>query len=412
MAIKINGVGKRHTMLHNGALLKKGYHNSKVELWASGSTVLYCVDTNENYAESVSNGASCLNPTKFVPEKSGWTFVGWREDGAASSDVLTSKVMGTESITLYAVFKKKVTVTYYNDTKDKSSTIDYAYYNNGNVKKAAFSLHQSSKDGWNPIGWSESTEGNGTILYANEARFERDSDVTLYGVYLQTIYVTYDGNGATSGGVAKESRVRAYNSSDKYYNPEVVLPGNGFTRRGYTFTKWAMGSADGTRYDVGAKVTISGDTTFYARWTSNGYTWVNNYVGVGEQLEITISKAENVLYKYPVGTVLSEFKVESDRSWDDQVSILDFYTNTVGTRGCKTMVIRFNDFWGARGSSDYLMVCSPSGAVLGVIHPQQYGTTQAIDVSSADEVYICCTMGAWAYNTPAHCKIEQIVLTN
>ena len=73
-------------------------------VWGSGSSVTYVVDTNKAYSEDVLNGDSVLSPKTFTPTKDGYTFVGWRKDKTASASVLTSLVMDTDPITLYAVF--------------------------------------------------------------------------------------------------------------------------------------------------------------------------------------------------------------------------------------------------------------------------------------------------------------------
>lgn len=189
MAILRNGSVKKYAFLHNGTKLKKALHNSTTVLWKAGSTVTYYVDTNTVYTEEVDSEASCLSPKTFTPAKSGWTFVGWREDKTASSSVLTSKVMGDSPITLYAVFRVAVTLA-------------------------------------------------------------------------------YAGNGATSGSTASQSGYRYYNNGNAA-NPSFTLKANGFAKTNYTFTKWAIGSASGTQYAVGASVTLTANTTFYAVWMAS-----------------------------------------------------------------------------------------------------------------------------------------------
>ena len=102
MATKRNGSLSKYMMLHNGNRLKKGYHNSNKEIWSAGNIVTYVAD-GVSYPEEKENGANCLSPTSFVPTKSGCTFMGWCED--ASGNILTEKVMDSDPIILYAVFK-------------------------------------------------------------------------------------------------------------------------------------------------------------------------------------------------------------------------------------------------------------------------------------------------------------------
>ncbi len=326
------------------------------KIWSAGSTVTYMVDTNVSYTEEVDSDASCLSPKTFTPSKAGWSFVGWREDRTASASVLGSKVMADSPVTLYAVFRAGVTVTYYNNSTSASSTSGYRYYNNGSVVNPSFQLTQTSSSGWTARGWSTSNQGNAGITYANGAAFTRDSNVTLYGLYQQSITVTYynnstsasrttgtrywapagyinpsftltqaglsgwtargwstgtagnsgitynngaaftrdsnttlygmyqqtitlsyNGNGASGGSTAAQSGTRYYNSNGATVNPSFTLRANGFARTNYSFAAWALGSAGGTQYKTGTSVTLTANTTFYAYWmptagTAFGYT--------------------------------------------------------------------------------------------------------------------------------------------
>ena len=112
-------------------------------LYSSGNTVTYYVDSNVSYQERVDYEATCLSPTTFTPSKSGYTFVGWREDKTASSSVVSSKVMGNDPINLYAVFKKTITLSYNGNGATGGSTASQTgtqYYNNGNVANPSFTL--------------------------------------------------------------------------------------------------------------------------------------------------------------------------------------------------------------------------------------------------------------------------------
>lgn len=270
-------------MMSGDAKVKRAYAGD-IKIYSSGSIVTYYVDARLSYQEEVDEGESCLSPKSFTPAKSGWEFVGWRQDTAANGSVLFSKVMGDEPVTLYAVFRKAVTVTYYNNSTTASSTSGYIYYNNGNVVNPSFTLTQAAKSGWTVRGWSTGTAGNSGITYNNGVSFTRDSNVTLYGMYYQTITLSYGGNGATGGSTAAQTGTRYFNSNNNIANPSFTLSSNSFTKTGYTFTKWALGSASGTQYAAGASVTLSSSTTAYAIWIANahyftplnGVTWSNS----------------------------------------------------------------------------------------------------------------------------------------
>ncbi|MCM1192031.1 MAG: InlB B-repeat-containing protein [Butyrivibrio sp.] len=73
------------------------------QIYPSGTTCTY-ICNGVIYQEEIEEGESCLAPTSFTPEKSGLIFLGW-SSSEGSAKVLESLVMGTEPVTLYAVFK-------------------------------------------------------------------------------------------------------------------------------------------------------------------------------------------------------------------------------------------------------------------------------------------------------------------
>lgn len=71
--------------------------------------------------------------------------------------------------------------------------------------------------------------------------------------------ITYDGNGSTGG-----------STSDTTGNGTVTLRANGFTKTGYTFSKWNTNAAGtGTDYNASTSYTLSSSVTLYAKWTEN-----------------------------------------------------------------------------------------------------------------------------------------------
>ncbi len=260
--------------------LKKGYIGDR-RVYSAGNVVTYNVSPGVSYQEEVDSDASVLSPTSFTPSLSGWTFVGWRTDTAASGSVLTSKTMGDDPITLYAVFRQTVTVIFYNGSTKATSSVGYRYYNNGNTVHPSFAPQQAALSGWTARGWSTGTAGNSGIYSNNGATFTISSgtSLTLYGMYYQTITLSYTGNGATSGSTAAQYGTRYYNSNGNVVNPSVSLRTNGFGKTNYYFTAWAIGSASGTQYAPGRTVALSQNTVFYACWHINMYTITYRYNG-------------------------------------------------------------------------------------------------------------------------------------
>lgn len=272
-------IGTKKAKLYKGNTIIKQVYLGAKQVYPSGNTVTYMVDSNVSYAEEVDEGASCLSPKTFTPSKSGWTFVGWREDRTASGSVLTSKVMGDVAITLYAVFRVGVTVTYYNNAATASHTSGYRYYNNGNTANPSFTLSQAARSGWSTRGWSTSIAGNGGITYNNATAFTITSNITLYGMYQQAVTLSYNGNSATSGSMAAQTGTVYYNSNGNTTAASLTVKANGFSRTNFMFVNWALGSTESSiRYSAGNAISLTANATLYAIWKMTT-TAVFNYTG-------------------------------------------------------------------------------------------------------------------------------------
>lgn len=260
----------------------KRVYAGNVKIYSSGNVVTYKVDANISYTEEVDSDASCLSPKTFNPTKSGWEFLGWREDATANGTVLSSKIMADSPVTLYAVFRQTIKVIYYNNSTSPSGTLGYRYYNNGAVVNPSFTLTQASRSGWTARGWSTGTAGNSSITYNNGAEFTRDSNITLYGMYQQNITVTYYNNSTTA---STTSGTRYYNSNGAVVNPSFTLTqaagDGGGTARGWSTTN--KGDATIT-YNNGATFTRDSNVTLYGLYqktitlttVANGVTSTKN----------------------------------------------------------------------------------------------------------------------------------------
>lgn len=252
---------KLKNITYNGQKVKKWNHNG-VRIYNAGSTVTYYVDTNTAYTEEVDSEASCLSPKTFTPTKSGWNFVGWRENNTASSEILTDKIMGDSPITLYAVFKQDVTCTFIsNGTQTATGT---RYYNNNNVADASVTAPSGQVySGWTWRGWSAAgdTTAAGTVAYNNGSTISGlTSNATFYGLHYLTLTLTYYNGSATA---SSTSGYRYYNAAGNYSNPSFTMTQaviSGWTARG-----WAMSSA--AEADImhknGDTITLTGNATIY-----------------------------------------------------------------------------------------------------------------------------------------------------
>lgn len=264
-----------------GSLKVKKIYKGTAQVYSSGNIVTYHVDTGITYQEEVDEGASCLSPKTFIPAKSGWTFVGWRSDASANANVHQSLGMGDDPVVLYAVFRQAVTVTYYNGSTAASSTSGYRYYNSGNIANPSFTLTQAALSGWTARGWSASGAANGGIAYANGAAFTRDSSITLYGMYQQTIALTTVANGSSS----TQYGTRYYNSNGNSINPVFTVSTPSLS--GANWLGWCN-SAGTVLYSSISNLALSASTTLYSgfKYPDSGphtLTWTAASTKPGEE---------------------------------------------------------------------------------------------------------------------------------
>lgn len=231
-------------------------------VYTAGNTVTYYIDSNIMYQEEVDADDTVLSPKTFTPAKDGWEFVGWRQDTTASSSVLTSLTMGDDPLTLYAVFRQAVTVTYYNGNTTKQTSTGYRYYNNGNTVNPSFSIAQTTLSGWTARGWSTATTGNGAISYTAISNTAFSANTTLYGMYQQTITLTLYNGSATA---SKPTGIRYYNSgSGAVVNPTFTVAAT--TISGWTFRGWSTSNAGNgaISYNAISNTAFAANTTLYA----------------------------------------------------------------------------------------------------------------------------------------------------
>ena len=268
--------------IYKGTIKIGKIYKGSTLVYQSAFKITYYIDTNNSKTENRRTGENCLASLSFTPSKSGYIFVGWRTDNQANSSVLSSKIVEKNAITLYAVFKKDITVTYYNNSTTASTSTKSQYYNNGNIANPSFALTQTASSGWTARGWSTSNKGNASITYNNGATFSRDSNITLYGLYQQTITVTYYNNSTTA---ASTNGIR-YWAPAGYINPSFTL--NQAAKSGWTARGWSTSSSGngGITYNNGAAFTRDSSITLYGLYQQtitltlyNGSTTANTKTG-------------------------------------------------------------------------------------------------------------------------------------
>ncbi|MCM1027117.1 MAG: InlB B-repeat-containing protein, partial [Roseburia sp.] len=265
----------------------------------------------------------------------------------------------------------------------------------------SFTLTQAALSGWAARGWSTGTAGNSGITYSNGVAFTRDSNVTLYGMYYQTITLYYNGNGNTGGSTANQTGTRYYNSNGNVTNPSFTLSANGFAKTGYTFSAWALNG--GTQYSAGASVTLAASATMYAVWTYVGapfyivdkYTCQDNYANA-----ITWS-------------MVSGSNVSKVRTWTAGMYGSTVYgTSTGGNCGFKAKSSAINTN-GNRTLSISAGSSNEGGQITvnGITQTPSQLTTNTWDISGLTTFNIEFYAGAWELSGDPYMQFGKIYLS-
>ena len=153
----------------------------------------------------------------------------------------------------------KVTIYYMVDTNKSYSE---SYYKGDNITNPTSFI--PTKSGYEFVGWRVTTEPNSDVLEAKPA----EKAITLYALFKKNVVLSFNGNNHTSGSITSMNGDSYYNNG---YVSEAVftLPsGSAFTKAGYQFNGWALGSASGTKYSAGSTIKITENKTMYATWTA------------------------------------------------------------------------------------------------------------------------------------------------
>ncbi len=180
--------------------------------------------------------------------RSGYTFMGW-DTGASThtADWTSGNKAPTANTTYYAVWKSNTTNTREVTGSPATGSGSYTVSFNGNTSTGGSTASLTGS-----ISYTYKRTQSYKLQYNYNLSSSKEVDSSYGSNYLDT----------TSYGT-------------------VTLPDNGFTKTGYHFDHWALGSATGTAYDEGDSYRGSGNTTFYAVWEINTYTVTINVNGTG-----------------------------------------------------------------------------------------------------------------------------------
>ena len=254
------------TAVTDGEQLTDARGKSLKEYDKDEAIILYAVfEANANKVTFDANGGTGSMPKQIIHTdeiaklsantftKQGYTFVGWATapDGRKECNDTQSIKMGTESFTLYAVWKAKINTIRFdaNGGSGEAFSQDIATDETRVLTKNTY-----TKNGYAFVGWA--TTPSGAIAYADQASYTMGTDAsyTLYAVWKLADYaISYDLQGGTN-----------HSQNPATYTIEDTITLQSPTREGYTFAGWTNGG----KIEKGS----TGSKTFTANWKANSYT--------------------------------------------------------------------------------------------------------------------------------------------
>lgn len=209
-----------------------------------------------------------LSSTK--PTRTGYTFMGWGT-GSGTTTIVSYNAGSTyttnSAITLYAIWKKDITLTFdSNGGTGQPSSQSATVYNATTSSEFTIPTTQPTRTGYTFKGWGTSSNSV-TISYSPGDIITLTSSTTLYAVWqLKTYTITYHGN----GGIGVPS------SQIKTYGVNLTISTVEPTRSGYKFLGWStQNNTDTPTYLSGGTITTNANMTLYAVWEQLGIAYIN-----------------------------------------------------------------------------------------------------------------------------------------
>jgi uncharacterized repeat protein (TIGR02543 family) len=216
--------------------------------------------------------------------KGGWTFLGWNTDKDAE-EALASLTMGSQNVTLYAIFSKELTATF----KDAAgeSTDSVTIYNTQDRGQITFPA-QGAYDGWETRGWTTGSDPDAQVTNQDGENFDISGNITFYGLYQRDVTLSYDPDGGSTTPADQVSPQYANAKAIDSHTAVKFYLRDSVTKTGYSFKGWKPGSK--AVQAAGTQVSIFEDTTAVAVWEAGTYLITFDYQsGYGSPESKTVS---------------------------------------------------------------------------------------------------------------------------
>ena len=254
----------------------------------------------------------------YAGSRSGWTFVGWATSTGTTSVAYEAGDRiyvgsSSESINLYAVYKKETTIYCYfikgntgaiasnsrtkiqyrvNVSKTSYST---GYYNDIVLPtfdsiNSTISTSTPNRE-WSAIGWNKTTTAEAPDYSPGQSVSSDRITGDLYAIYSNECSIAYNANGG-SGTMSKQTGTGYYNAYGKYTGVTFTIKDCTFNPpSGKRFGSWNQ-KADGSGTTYSSSVTTSYNIILYAIWVKarpSNWSWSTTGISKGSSMAYTQS---------------------------------------------------------------------------------------------------------------------------
>ena len=309
----------------DGSLVLKLYYSRKTITvtynyqYNGGSTATKTTATLK-YGASVD-----LTPTAT---KDNYTFVGWNTNKNAKQK-LSTLTAGTSNITLYAIYSKKITVTYNKNGGSANLTQTYTMYNNETTLSITYPTTPTTYTGWtfecfgdtatSTTGYAKGATRNVTIASATKT-------LTYYHNWSKNITLTFiDYKNTTK--TTRTANTTVYNGNKATLNVPAQNTYTGWTKRGWTTS--TSNTAEPTLNAAGGSISnVTANATYYGLYSKNVtvtfntngsiITNISNETGTRYTNSYAISTIKNPSITIPSNTIKKPGYTWNEK-WNDKI---------------------------------------------------------------------------------------------
>ena len=309
----------------DGSLVLKLYYSRKTITvtynyqYNGGSTATKTTATLK-YGASVD-----LTPTAT---KDNYTFVGWNTNKDAKQK-LSTLTAGTSNITLYAIYSKKITVTYNKNGGSANLTQTYTMYNNETTLSITYPTKPTTYTGWtfecfgdtatSTTGYAKGATRNVTIASATKT-------LTYYHNWSKNITLTFiDYKNTTK--TTRTANTTVYNGNKATLNVPAQNTYTGWTKRGWTTS--TSNTAEPTLNAAGGSISnVTANATYYGLYSKNVtvtfnkngsiITNISNETGTRYTNSYAISTIKNPSITIPSNTIKKPGYTWNEK-WNDKI---------------------------------------------------------------------------------------------